>query len=562
MGKDYSILIGGEAGEGSRKAGLLIAKLLNRFGYRIFIYDDYQSLIRGGHNFSKIRASDKKILSHRKKIDFLLALNKDTIEKHKNDLDQGGMLIYNSDKINPHTNDIGVGVKEKGIGIPIEKITKEEGGIPIMKNAALLAGFAKIIGINWKVVEEVFKKELTKKTELNLKIAERAYKETKNLININRLNQEPLPLLTGNEAISLGAVKAGLDLYIAYPMTPASSILHYLAAHKEEFNIAVTQFENEISVINSAIGAAYAGARSMVGTSGGGFALMTEALSLAAQSETPILIVESQRAAPATGVPTYTAQADLFFTIGAGHGDLVRFVIAPGDADEALYWAGTALNLSWKYQTPSILLVDKEISESTFSLNKTIVDKVNYEKPLIWNGKGEYKRYKDTKDGVSPLSFPGQKDVISKGTSYEHDEFGITVEEDEKIIEKMQNKRLRKFKKMQEEVDKFEAVKVYGNQDSKKAIVVWGSTKGPAKEAAEKLGIKMVQPIIIEPFPEKQMKEALEGVEKLISIETNASGQMEKVLRCFGIKVDNKILKYTGRPFLPEEIEEKLKEII
>ena len=344
-------------------------------------------------------------------------------------------------------------------------------------------------------------------------------------------------------------------------MTPASSILHYLAAHQEEFNIAVSHPENEIAVINMALGAAYAGARTMVGTSGGGFALMTEALSMAAQSETPILIVESQRTAPSSGVPTYTGQGDLFFVMGAGHGDFLRFVIAPGDAEEAFYLTGEALNLAWKYQTPAILLVDKEVSENTFSVDKDIEKKVRPENFLARNKKGNYKRYKDTKEGISPLAFPGQKNIISKATSYEHDEFGISTEE-EKDIEKMQNKRLRKFKKMAQEVEKLEAVKTYGKKNSQKAIVVWGSTKGPALEAAEKLGIKMIQPIFFQPFPEKQMRKALKGVKKLISIEGNSLGQMEQVLRCYGIKPDNRILKYTGRPFLPEEIEERVKKII
>ena len=551
MKRDYSVLIGGEAGEGSRVAGLLIAKLLNNLGYRIFIYEDYQSLIRGGHNFSKIRASDKTILSQRKGIDFLLALNKNTLLKHRNDLDKRGIVIYNSDKMS-----------EKGIGVPIERITQEEGGIPIMKNVALLGGFAKVIGVDWEIAKEVFEKELTKKTELNLKIAKRAYEETKNSLKIEKLNQEPLSLLTGNEAIALGAVKAGISLYFAYPMTPASSILHYLASHQEEFGIAVSHPENEIAVINMALGAAYTGARTMVGTSGGGFALMTEALSMAAQSETPILIVESQRTAPSTGVPTYTGQGDLFFVMGAGHGDFLRFVIAPGDAEESFYWSGKALNLAWKYQTPAILLVDKEVSESTFSVNKDIEKKVKIEKiSLTKNWENGYKRYKDAKEGISPLALPGQKNIISKATSYEHDEFGISTEE-EREIGKMQEKRLRKFKKMTEEVEKLEAVKVYGKKDSKKAIVVWGSTKGPALEVAERLGIKMIQPLFFQPFPERQMKKAIKGLRKLISIEANSLGQMEKVLRCYGIKPDNRILKYTGRPFLPEEIEEKLKKII
>jgi len=552
MTKDYSILIGGAAGQGSRKAGLIIAKLLSELGYRIFIYDDYQSLIRGGHSFSQIRASKSKVLSHRKKIDFLLALDETTVKKHRADLDEKGVIIYDSDEVSLSD--------KKAVGIAIKTIVKKTGGVSIMGNVALVAGFAKIIGIDWKILEKLFKKEFKKFQELNIKIAKAAFDSSPNLFKIKRLNQKQALLLTGNEAVALGAVKAGLDFYVAYPMTPATGILHYLAKHKKNFNIAVSQLENEVGVVNAAVGAAYTGARTMVGTSGGGFALMTEGFSLAAQSEIPLVVVESQRMSPASGVPTYNGQGDLLFALTAGHGDILRFVIAPGDADEACFWAGKILNLSWKYQTPSILLIDKEISESTFNFDKNILDKIKCEKPLVWDKKGKYLRYKNTKKGISPFAFPGEKNAIVKANSYEHDEFGITID-DEEGIEKMQDKRLRKFREMKKEVDKLEAVKIYGKKQTKKAIVVWGSTKGPAKEAAEKLGIKMIQPIILEPFPEKQMKKALKGVNKLVLLETNGLGQMEKVLNCYGIKVDKKILKYNARPFLPEEIEKQLSKL-
>lgn len=549
MKKDFSILIGGEAGEGSRKSGSVIAELFSYIGYRIYIYEDYPSLIKGGHNFSQIRANKEKVLGHRQKIDFLLALDKRTITEHKNDLSKDGMIIYNSDDVL---------VKQKGIGIPIKTIAKEEGGNPIMKNSALVGALVKIIGMEWKVAEQVFKKEFKKYAEINIKIAKRGFDSSKTLFTIQKIKRKPFSLLTGNEALALGAIKAGLDFYIAYPMTPATGILHFLAEHKKEFNIAVVQLENETGIVNAAIGAAFTGARTMVGTSGGGFALMTEGLSLAAQSENALVIVESQRMSPGSGVPTYNGQGDLLFTLTAGHGDIVRFVIAPGDAEQACFWGGKILNLSWKYQTPSILLIDKQISESTFSFDQSILHKVEYEKALLWDKKGNYLRYKDVQNGISPLAFPGEKNVVSKSNSYEHDEFGITVEEKEKV-EKMQNKRLRKFREMKKEVDKLEAVKIYGKKKSKKALIAWGSTKGPAKEAAEKLGIKMIQPIILEPFPENQMKHALKGVEKIALAETNGLGQMEKVLNCYGIKVDKKILKYNARPFFPEEIEEKLK---
>jgi len=558
MSKDFSILIGGEAGQGSRMAGLIIAKIFNFIGYKIYIYEDYQSLIRGGHNFSQIRAAEKEFQSRKEKIDFLLALDEKTINLHKKDLEKNGLIIFNANKVK----------SKEGMGIEIEKIAKEMGGKPIMANMALIADFAKIIGLDWEILEGVLRREIKKEIDLNLKIGKRAYEISKNLLKIEKISKEPTLLLTGNEATALGAVKAGLKFYFAYPMTPATSIMNFLAK-REDLNVKVIQPENEISVINMALGASFAGVRSAVGTSGGGFALMTEGLSLAGQSETPIFIIESQRGGPSTGMPTYNLQGDLLFVLSAGHGDFPRFVIAPGDAEQCLYYSALGLNLAWKYQTPVILLLDKDVSENTFSVNEKILNLIQPENALLWDkgpafakasaGK-EYKRYKITEDGISPLAFPGSKNVIVKSTSYEHDEYGITIESEE--VEKMQEKRLRKYETMSKEVEKLEAIKVYGNKKSDIAIVAWGITKGAAKEVAENLGIKLIQPIIVEPFPKDKMKKALNGVKKLFSVELNTSGQMAKVLNSQGIKVDGKILKYTGRPFFTKEIEEKLKKIL
>lgn len=548
--KDYSILIGGAAGQGTRLAGLIIAKLFSALGYHVYIYEDYQSLIRGGHNFSQIRISQKKADSRKEKIDFLLALDEYTLGLHKKNLVKNGPVIFNSDRI-----------KTKGIGIAIEKITKEEGGIPIMANTALIAAFAKIVGIDFETLKNVLGKEIRKKTELNLKIAKKAYDSTESLIKISRIGKEDSLLMTGNEAVALGVKNAGLKLYFAYPMTPATSILNYLAKNQEEFNIRTVQPEDEISVINMALGSAFAGARTALGTSGGGFGLMVEGLSLAGQAETPILVIECQRAGPSTGVPTYNLQGDLNFVISAGHGDFSRFIIAPGDAEECLYYAGLALNLAWQYQTPVILLSDKDVSENTFNVNQKILSQIRPVNPLLWDKKGEYHRYKITKDGISPLAFPGDKKAIVKANSYEHDQYGITTD-NEKEISEMQEKRQRKFQKMEKDVERLPAVKVYGKKNAKTALVSWGITKCAAREAAENLGIKLVQPIIVEPFPKKQMVKALKGVKKIISVEMNSSGQMAKVLDSHGFKVDTKILKYSGRPFFVEEIERKLKKII
>jgi len=547
--KDYSIIIGGAAGQGSRKAGLIIAKIFNCLGYNIFISEDYQSLIKGGHNFSVIRASQNNNSAICKYADFLLALDENTINKHEKSLKKDGLLIFNKDKIK----------KDGGVGIGADSVIKELCGLPIMCNIALIAGFSKSLGIEWKILENVLRREIKKGIEKNLEIAKKVYEETENIIKIDNLKVGESPLLTGNEAVALGAVKAGLDIYYAYPMTPATSILHYLAEREHDLNIKVVQLENEISVINTAIGSSFAGKRSMVGTSGGGFALMTEGISLAAQAETPVLIISSQRSGPATGVPTYSGQSDLLFTLNAGHGDFKRIIAVPGDANEACYWSGKLLNLAWKYQNPAILLIDKDLSESTFEFDSNILKTIKKEKPLLWNGKGDYARYENTKNGISPMAFPGDKAVV-KGTSYEHDINGLSVEDEESII-LMQEKRLRKFKEMEKEMDVPGAVNVLGNKKSNKAIIAWGSTKGVALEVAERLGLKLIQPLIVQPFPIKQFKIAMKGVDKLISVEYSALGQMEELLQCHGIKVDKSILKYDMRPFRVEDLENKLKNI-
>ncbi len=545
MKKDFSILVGGAAGEGSKKAGLIIAKFFSNYGYNVYIYEDYQSLIKGGHNYSLIRISDKKISAIRDKVDFLLALNQDTIEKHQKKVVDKNHIIFNSNAMS----------FKHGIGVPIEKITEEEGGIPIMKNTALISAFGKIVGIEWLTVKKVLERELPIATELNLKIAQRSYKEAEKVIDIKKNKSFVKFLVSGNEAIGLGALSAGLEAYVSYPMTPATGVLNYMASIATKNKLIVFQPENEISVVNTAVGLAFSGKKTMIGTSGGGFGLMNEGVSFSAQSETPLVIVEAQRMGPSTGVPTYNGQSDLLHVLSSGHGDLTRFVVAPGDADEAFSLSALALNFAWKYQIPAIILSDKDLSESTFSFQQQEFKPVN---PILWDKKQDYLRYKKTSNGISPLAFPGEKNTVIKTTSYEHNEKGIAVE-DAKSIKEMQEKRMKKYNCLTKEIEKIKLVNVYGNKKSKKAIVVWGSNKGVAIEVGEKLDIKVIQILIFQPFPEKQIKKALIGVDKLIAVETNTTGQMAKVLNGFGIKTDKIILKYDGRPFTIEELEEKLK---
>jgi 2-oxoglutarate ferredoxin oxidoreductase subunit alpha len=548
--KEISILVGGKAGDGIRQAGHIIARLLNRIGYRIFFYDDYPSLIRGGHNFSIIRASEKRIVAHKETVDVIVALNQDAVENHKHRINTGGIILFDSKKADV-----------EGIGSDFMDIVKKFGGKPIMRNTAAIGALAGVLNIEWSVLEKVIMDAIEKDVDLNLKIAQHAYDRIENPSKfVPKLNQEPLPLVSGNEAIALGAVKAGLNMYIAYPMTPASAVLHYLAAHENELGVVTVHPESEIGVALMALGAAYAGARAMVGTSGGGFALMTEALSLAGQGELPMVIVEAQRPGPSTGVPTYTMQGDLAFVIHAGHGEILKVVLAPGDADEAFYTAGLAMNLAWKFQIPAFVLSDKHLSESIFSFEADL-DKVKPENPLLWNDQGEYKRYLDTQNGISPLAFPGNPAAIVKATSYEHDERGITTEEPE-AISRMQRKRLRKRKALEDELEKYEAVKVYGDPDSKTALLCWGSTKGACIEVAEALDLKVVQPLILEPFPVEALKKALSGVDKIIDVEVNATGQLAKHIAGYGFCIDDMILRFDGRPFTVDVLLDNVKEVL
>ncbi len=519
--KDYSVLVGGQAGDGIRQAGSLVARMLARLGYHIYFWDDYPSLIRGGHNFSIIRAADRRVEAYRDEIDILVCLNEETAEKHKGQLKPGGLLIYDSDVF-----------KTEGCGVGFTGIVKECGGKPVMRNIAALGAVAKTLGVDWPMLKTVVEAGARKATELNLKIAKTAYESACDTeFHIEPLPNEPLPLVQGNEAIALGAARAGLNLYVAYPMTPASSVLHFLAAHEEELGLVTYHPENEIAAVITAIGGAYAGARTMVGSSGGGFALMTEGLSLCAQSEAPVVFVLSQRPGPSTGVPTYTTQGDLFFALHAGHGEFPRFVVAPGDPDQAFRLAGLAMNTAWKYQIPALVLTDKNLSESTYCFESK-GDEVAREEGLRFDGKGEYKRYLKTPDGVSPLAFPGLVGAVVKGTSYEHDEYGITSEEPEAITG-MHDKRFAKLPGLAQEVDGMDAVAVFGDAKAPVALLTWGSG----------------------------LTRALEGTGKVIGVENNATGLLSKLVSCHGIKVDEKILRYDGRPFTVDGLRKRVEEV-
>jgi 2-oxoglutarate ferredoxin oxidoreductase subunit alpha len=551
---EFSVLVGGRAGDGINEAGMIIARLYNQLGYCLYQYLDYPSLIRGGHNFAIVRASDKKIGAHRDQVDFLLALNQETIDRHKWRLKESSIVIYDSDETKSGL--------DGGFGLPLKTMAKEAGAPAIARNSGLIGAFSKAAGIEEGIVEDVLRKEIPKSIDENLEVARRGREEIdgKEGLKVERRSYPCCPVITGNEIIGLGLLRGGLDAYVAYPMTPSSGILHFLAGVADEFSVKVVHPENEIAVILMAQGFAYAGKRAALGTSGGGFCLMTEGMSLAGMAEMPLVVVVSQRAGPSTGVPTYTAQSDLHFVMNAGQGEFPRLVIAPGDLEQAFNWSATSLSLAWKYQIPVILLSDKTLSESAYSFNLAEAREIPVIRPILWDGEGEYRRYARTDDAISPLAFPPMKGAVVKANGYAHLESGITTE-DAREIKDVQEKSLQKEKRLKKELEALPAVRTYGDEYGSVALLCWGSNKPVCAEVGERLGLRVIQPVVMNPFPIAQFKEALEGVERKISVETNSTGQLARLVRCIGLKVDDLILKYDARPFSVEDLEERLQEV-
>jgi 2-oxoglutarate ferredoxin oxidoreductase subunit alpha len=547
---DVSVLIGGKAGDGINSSGAMVAQLLNHLGYRIYLYFDYPSLIRGGHNFAIVRGSESATGTCGTKVDFVLALDQDTVGRHKDALKTDTAVIFNKDL-----------VKATGQGIALKEILAAEHAPDIMGNSAVIGGFAKAAGIGWKTVEDVFSSHVPKGTDQNLRVARRAYDALTTVHPLSPCSNPPVPLLTGNEAIGLGMVNGGLEAYISYPMTPSSSLLHFLAGEAENLGITVVHPENEIAVILMALGFASAGKRAAVGTSGGGFCLMTEGLSLAGMAELPIVFLVSQRTGPSTGLPTYTGQSDLLFVRHAGQGEFPRFMVAPGTTEEALYWSEVAMHIAWEFQVPAFILSDKTLSEGTYSTDLSLVPGITPGVPLSWDKTAPYRRYADTPSGISPLVFPGTDGAVVKVNSYAHDEAGITTE-DAAIVAQMTEKRRRKEDGIRQAMSRYPQVSISGNPAAQVAVLCWGSTAGVCQEVAGQLGLRIVRPMVLSPFPEESLKKALEGAGTVIAVEENATAQLAMLAGQHGIICREKILRYDGRPFTPEFLEEKIRGVL
>lgn len=546
---ELRIIIGGQAGQGILKASDILSKAFVKLGYYVFNYRYYQSRIRGGHNYNSLKISDKPVFCHEEEnIDFLIALDQYTVNFHKNKLSKDGYIITDK-SINA----------DRKIEVDINGILSKANLSQKSSNIVLLSVLWKILGYDKEILKSVISKELN---EEQAKITDIVYESFN--ISIKRKNGEKrssnkkLYYISGSDAIAYGAIAAGLDVYIAYPMTPSTQVLHILAKVKDKYGILVYQPDNEIGAINMAIGASFAGAKAMVGTSGGGFALMTEALSMAGMAEIPIVIYLAQRGTPSTGLPTYTMQADLKFALNAGHGEFPKIVIAPGDPKEAFIRTVEAFYLSYKYRVPTIILSDTFLAESKVTYSDLPSLKVSPKRNIdLRTIDGIFPYYKITENGVSPTSIPGINYV--KANSYEHDEYGFTTEEAE-ISSKMQEKRLRKMKYINEEIKKLQPYELYGS--GKNLLIGWGSTKLPVLEALKYIDNWAYLHIsYISPFPE-EIKDIIDKFEKVVLIEENVTGLLGKVIReNTGILIEDKILKYDGRPFTGKYIIEKIKNI-
>ncbi|MFH0889895.1 MAG: 2-oxoacid:acceptor oxidoreductase subunit alpha [Candidatus Aenigmatarchaeota archaeon] len=563
-------LIGGEAGFGVREAGLIFAKTCTHAGFNIFGHVEYPSLIRGGHNTYQVSVDDE-VFCQSKNVDIIVALNKETIDKHTNELSKGGAIIYDSGSM---TKDV---EKTNALfyPVPLKQLVTETGGKDIVRNTVAIGASCAVVGLDFSFVKDSLSEEFKSKgaeiVEMNVKAAKAGYdyikKNFKNefAFTLKPKNREEKIVLTGNDAIGIGAVKAGCNFYAGYPMTPVTSLMQFFAAHAKDYEIVFRNSADEIEAINMAIGASYAGAKSMTASSGGGYALMVEAIGMAAMTEIPVVIVEGTRTGPSTGLPTWTEQGDLRFVLHSSHGEFPRIVVAPGDVEECYYKTIETFNLAYKYQVPAVILTDRQLGESHMSTDKFETDAKNDKFVMDDNdAKNDYKRFAFTESGLSPRSVPGQKNGLYVANSYEHDETGVYAE-DADNTKKMKDKRMKKLELILKEIP--EPV-LHGEKNSDITLIAWGSTKLPALQAIkilneQKISANVLQIVYMEPFKSEAVAKILNNAKKLLIVENNQTAQLAGLIReKTGIEIKEKLLKYNGRQFFAEEIADKAKEML
>jgi len=561
--------IGGEAGFGIMTTGVLMAKIASRLGYSVFDYVEYPSLIRGGHNAYELTISDEKANSLKEKIDILICLNEETWKVNYAHLQSNAVVVFDSEQFTPQETKA-----YQMINLPMGKILTELKGQVVMKNTIALGASCALLGVNHQDIDKLITEQFEKKgkdvVEYNQLFAKKGFDYV--MDNYNGLIQSVLTenknqkqlLMTGNEAFSFGAVVGDCRFYAAYPMTPSSSVLTVLADWQQKTQMVVRHSEDEIAVVSSALGASFAGVRSAVGTSGGGFALMVESISFSGISEIPIVVFVSQRPGPATGMPTWTEQGDLLFAVNAGHGEFPKIVLAPGDIEEMIALTAKAFNLADIYQLPVIVLSDMYLSESHTTIKQSVLDniknqyKINRGKTIDRVDGDKYLRYQITDDGISPRLIPGLKEHYFQSNSYEHLQDGHTTEDgDERIAQvKKRAAKINTYFK-----NDFSAPSVYGNLENAKTVLVgWGSVKGILLETQKQIpDCAVIHFNHIYPLDKEKVIKLFNQDKRYILVENNSTGQFGKLLQMeIGVEIKEKILRYDGRPLTVREIVEKL----
>lgn len=569
---DLSIRIGGEAGQGMNSIGSLLGKAFVRSGFHVFINQDVMSRIRGGHNDIQIRVSDRAVNCPAGRVDILVCLDKNTLELYRDVVD--GLIVYDEGKIGDNAPS-----GPKFLPLAMEKIAEETGGSSRMANSVASGALMALTGLPLEpllaLLGEVFSRKGDKVVQANRECARKGFERMKGrpegppLCALHPSGEEGQRrmLLTGSEAMALGAVVSNVRLYSAYPMSPATAIMEYLASKSRELGIVVEQAEDEIAAVNMAIGAFFCGARAMTGTSGGGLALMVEGISLAGMTETPLVVVDCQRPAPATGFPTRTEQADLLFVAHCAHGEFPRAVLAPGNAEEAFHSIRKAFYLAEKYQTPVFVLGDQALNDSSWTAEPFAVDdrlgeaqSLVTEQDLKDMEPYAYARYEITDSGISPRLLPGAPGQVLYADSDEHTVAGHITESAD-VRRSMVEKRLRKFAGMREEMA---GPKIFPGPDAESYLVCWGSTLGAVGETVQALRAEganwgYIHFSELYPLPEAPILREIAERARLIAVENNATGQFCQLLRMeTGLAIAQKILKYDGRPFTPDELKARL----
>ena len=570
---DMSIVIGGDAGQGVESSGAGFSLSLARAGLHVFAMQDYHSQIRGGHNFYQIRVSEEPRLSHSNPVHLLLALTPETAELHLDQLSEGAAVLF------PDKFDVDPGpLRARGVSVntlPLMRIAEEHGS-RVMTNTAALGAAAGITGFPIEFMESVIRENFAAKgqqaVDANVKVAQAAYSLGRERYGADFPYKlapvEGAPrrmLMNGNQALAMGALAGGCRFMSAYPMTPATSIFEWLSGLPHEYGVVTKHTEDEIAAADMAVGASFAGARAMTGTSGGGFCLMVETLGLAGMTEVPMVIALSQRGGPSNGLPTRTEQADLLFAVNASHGESPRIVIAPGTVEECFEAGWRAFNLAEKYQCAVVIMTDQFLGSSLRTLD---MDAVSFADVRIDRGStltredldqltNGYKRYQFTETGISPRAIPGQHPRVAfSSTSDEHDEEGH-FDEGIENRRRMMQKRMRKLEEAEKEM---RAPKRYGPADAEITLVCWGSTFGSCKEAADRINAaggsaNVLQFLDLWPLPERSTAAALGECRRTVVVEQNYTSQLARLLRMTtGTEVDGTLTKYDGRPFAPEEI--------